>query len=222
MTDDAPTWQILLPTIPHRHEQMCALLAEIDRQWQPGLGMLLMRDNLQRPGNASYAKWQELQELSTAEYTSFIGDDDFFAPDYVATIMEALAQGPDYVGYAVRFTSDGRPMMPVEHSLRHGRWENLPHMLVRDIVHNNPIKRELALLATWATDHQSADHTWACDLRATGKVRTEVWIPKPMLYYQETSSSWSRWPGPPPPMPVDEIPPLPEYPWLTSYDQVTA
>ena len=84
-----PTWDLLLPTLPHRHDQLCALLAEINRQWQPGLGMLICRDNLQRGGNASYGKWQDLQEWSEADYTSFIGDDDWIAPDFAARINRA-------------------------------------------------------------------------------------------------------------------------------------
>jgi hypothetical protein len=102
-------------------------------------------------------------------------------------------------------------------------------MLYRDIGIHNPIKRELALLATWATDHQSADVTWARDLRNTGRVKDEVWIPEELYYYQEATSgekvlgSWSLWgAGGPQPMPADEIKPVPEYPWLTVRDEALA
>ncbi len=219
------TWDILIPTLPHRHEQLCSLLTEFNQQWQPGLGVIVYRDNLQRPGNASYGKWQDLQEMSEAEYTSFIGDDDFVSPNYISRVMEALESKPDYVGYPVRYTFQGQPGTPVEHSLRHGRWENTPEMLYRDIVHNNPIRRELALLATWSTAQFNSDYIWRNDLHATGKVQNEVWIPEPMLYYQENSPagpliSWSRWGDLlPSPMPESEIKPIPEYPWLTIRDE---
>ncbi|HUY45141.1 MAG TPA: hypothetical protein VMV92_05390 [Streptosporangiaceae bacterium] len=216
------TWDILLPTLPHRHDQMCALLAEINRQHEPGLGMILYRDNLQRAGNASYGKWQDLQEMSRADYTSFIADDDWIAPDFVSRIMDALAQDPDYVGFAVKYTVDGNRAMPVEHSLRHRGWANSPELLTRDICHQNPIRRELALLATWRTGIHHADRQFAGDLRATGKVRTEVWIPDPVFWYQETPDTWTRrhvrgemWA----PLPQDEIKPVPEYPWLTVRDE---
>jgi len=210
------SWDILLPTTPHRHDMMCALLAELDRQWQPGLGMLAMRDNLERPGNESYAKWQELTELSRAEYISFIGDDDWVAPDFVARIMGALETRPDYVGFPVRHTLEGQLQVPVEHSLRHGGWQNTGNVIFRDIVHHNPIRRELALLARWRTDDQHADAYWADELRATGKVKQEAWISDPMYHYRETAGCWSRQGGPPPPMPESEILPMPVYPWLTS------
>jgi hypothetical protein len=215
------TYDILLPTLPHRHGQMCALLAEIGRQWQPGLGMILYRDNLRRAGNASYGKWQDLQEMSSADYTSFIGDDDWIAPDFTARVMHALAGGPDYVGFPVRYTRDGVPQMRVEHSLRHGTWVNTPDALYRDIVHHNPVRRDLALLAAWRTDTQEADRHWAADLRATGLVKTEAWIDEPVYWYQETGDSWSRWGGSIPyqPLPADQIRPLPQYPWLTVRDE---
>ncbi len=208
------TYDFLLPTIPHRHEQMCTLLAEINRQWQPGLGMLVKRDNLERPGDASYAKWQELEEASQAEYTSFIADDDWIAPDFVHRIMTALQEKPDYVGFPVKYTSDGVLQLPVEHSLRHGTWANYPHLLARDIVHHNPIRRDLALLVKWRTEN-CADRLWAEDLRATGRVLKETWISDQMYYYRETSKSWSRWSKAPAPMPVDDIPAMPQYPWLS-------
>ena len=221
MTEAAPvSWDLLLPTMPHRHDQMCDLLAEIDRQWQPGLGVLIYRDNMRRAGNASYGKWQDLQEMSQADYTSFISDDDWIAPDFVARIMAALAGRPDYVGFAVRYTYDGRLCTPVEHSLRHGGWHDRPWLLARDIVHYNPIRRDLALLATWGTSHLGADRDWSADLRATGRVQAEAWIGEQMYYYQETSTSWARWGGKNPgPLPDSAIRPLPQYPWLTSVDE---
>jgi hypothetical protein len=211
---------MLLPTIPHRHDQLCLLLAELDRQRQPGFGMLLMRDNLDRPGNASYAKWQELTELSRADYISFIGDDDWVADDFVARVMAALQDKPDYVGFPVRYTQDGVRRQVVEHSLRYGRWEDTPGLLMRDIVHHNPIRRDLALLASWATDHQAADVTWAADLRATGQVRHELWIPDDMYHYRQSAATWTSLGsnGMPAPLPASQVRPLPEYPWLTSYD----
>jgi hypothetical protein len=215
------SWQLLLPTMPHRHDQMCEFLAEIHRQWQPGLGVLIYRDNLRRPGNASYGKWQDLQEMAQAEYTSFISDDDWIAPDFVARIMHALEGRPDYVGFKVRYTCDGRLSTPVEHSLRYDGWHDHPWLLSRDIVHYNPIRRDLALQATWATDHFGADRTWAADLR--GHVKTEAWIGEPMYYYQETSDSWSKWGGRNPgPLPQSEIRPLPQYPWLAAVDECPA
>jgi hypothetical protein len=214
-----PSWDLLMPTIVHRHDLACALLEEIGRQWQPGLGVLVYRDNLQRKGNASFPKWQALEEMSAADYTSFIADDDWVAPDFVARVMEALETGPDFVGFRYRYTINGEPARPVVHSLRYDKWDNDGPVLTRGIGTCNPIRRELALLATWKP-LQDGDRGWSAALHATGQVRTEAFIDEEMYYYQETSESWSQrresWPDP---LPADQIRPLPEYPWLTIRDE---
>lgn len=202
------TWDILISSIPHRHGQLCGLLKELDSQLPaPGVGARLYRDNLE----ASYgAKAAALLASSSADYVSYIDDDDLPAPDYVARIWEALQQGPDYVGYPVRWTIDGELQLPVEHSLRHGRWENRPDMLLRDISEKNPLRRELAQTGLWDGGY-GAEQQWAAVVRATGLVKTEVWIDEPMYYYQYSSSdSFTKVRHP-----VQALPPLPVYPWLT-------
>ena len=214
------SYDILIPTIPHRHDQLCTLLAEIDRQWQPGLGVRILRDNLERPGIFSYAKWQDLLETSVADYVSWAGDDDMIAPGYVARVMAALEDGPDYVGFPVRFTLDGQPQQPVEHSLRHGCWDDWHGgIMVRDIVHTNPIRRELALLTSWGIDNPAEDLYWAARLRVTGRVKDEIWLNEPMYFYQASAASgfWAVR-GP---LPDSLIRKLPVYPWLTTMDVCT-
>jgi len=140
---------------------------------------------------------------------SYIDDDDMVAPDYIKRVLAAIEDGPDYVGYPVAWTTDGVPQLPVEHSLRHGRWENLPSMLVRDISEKNPLRRELAAMGVWEGGY-GADYQWAAGVRATGLVRTEVWIDEPMYYYRYSStSSFGAVRHPMAVMPV-----LPVYPWL--------
>lgn len=41
------TWQILIPTIPHRHDKLAGLLETLDAQMRPGVGVLAYRDNLE-------------------------------------------------------------------------------------------------------------------------------------------------------------------------------
>lgn len=207
------TYEILIPTIPHRHAKLCGLLEALAPQVRPGFTVRVMRDNLQRIAIDSYAKWQDLQELSTAEYTSFAGDDDTFAPDFIPRVMEALQSRPDYVGFRVRF-----PPWDCQHSLRYNSWGTDRNLMYRDLVHQNPIRRDLALLSRWETVSLDQDEKWAERLRATGKVRTEVWIEEPMYYYQPVIGDGMM--APRQPFPLDQIPPLPEYPWLIVHDMV--
>jgi hypothetical protein len=216
------TWDVLISTIPHRHAPLCQLLAELNRQWQPGLGVRVLRDNLERRGYDSHIKRKWLTESSGAGYICFIDDDDAIAHDYVAAISGALASEPDYVGFMVRITEDGAPRALAIHSLQYGEWsawpENADEPLRRDITHLNPMRRELALRSDWAG---RTDEQWAMWLRRTGHVRTEVMIPRVMYEYRHSRTDNFASYGVPgehrghiPPM-VLPLPEIPSYPWLT-------
>jgi hypothetical protein len=204
----ANTWDILIVTIPHRHDKLCVLLAELDRQWQPGLGVLLYRDNLEQPVGV---KRQALLEASAAAYVSFVDDDDQVSPYFVPRLMNVLSAGPDYAGFRARCWEKDEPGNLAEHSLRYGGWHTWPEKLVRDFSHLNPMRRELALLGQFAGDDRE-DCNWADQIRATGQVRTEEWIPDIMYEYRfdiDDCHATKR-----DPMPPDGIRPLPVYPWL--------
>ena len=205
-------YDILIATIPHRHEKLCGLLAELDRQWQPGLGVRVYRDNLERPVGS---KRQALLESSQADYVSFADDDDEVASDYVARVIAAICRScPDYVGFTVKLTCDGRSMLTATHSLRNGGWFHNQYGLLRDISHLNPVRRELALLARFEGE-LGEDARWADALRATCKVRTEEWLgPEWAYHYQLSPDSLSGrvWE----PVPEEDIKLLPSYPWLTA------
>lgn len=209
------TWDILISTIPHRHAKLCELLAELDRQWQPGLGVLVLRDNQVLRGFDSHIKRKHLLEASCADYVSVIDDDDGVAHDYVATIFRALAEDPDYVGFHVEVTRDGVLQRPVIHSLEYpdwNSWEEKEGPLTRDITHLNPVRRELALLSDWTG---RTDEQWAMWLRRTGRVRTQVMIGRPMYFYRFNTADNFTTSHDRPPMP-EPLPELPEYPWLTA------
>lgn len=207
---DGPTWDVLIPTIPHRHDRLCRLLDEFRRQWQPGLGVRVLRDNLERPNAESHSKRGELARSSSADYICDVDDDDWIAPDYVMSITQALASRPDYVGFRVNWTRDGEPYGMARHSLEYkGYGQEDPLWWQRDITHLNPMRRELALLAEWTG---RIDEEWAAQLRDSGQVKTQVMIDRVMYHYRfETDDNFNT-----PRQPWDHpMPPLPEYPWLT-------
>lgn len=215
-----PTWDILTTTIPQRHAQLCRLLGCLDKQMQPGVRMLVYRDDPGDPGGAltNGAKMRALTEASDADYVCNIDDDDLVAHDYVPRIMEALQSEPDYVGFPVAYYLDMVPQSRVEHSLKYDRWFELQGLLCRDISHLNPIRRELALMGDWTpalpgnpAGGHGADRFWAKAIRETGLCKTEVWIPDVMYHYFNSTSdnfySTREY------MPV--MPGIPSYPWLT-------
>lgn len=203
------TWDVLISTIPHRHERLCMLLREFDRQYQEGFGVRLLRDNLERSMIESHAKRWELAQSSQADYVCTVDDDDWVAPDYVSKIMAALEQGPDYVGFLVSCMRDGKQWRTATHSLEHGRHETVGELFIRDITHLNPMRREVALLASW---EGRIDDEWAAAIRETGQLRTQVMIGEYMYLYRANTKDCFYTDRAPVPEP---LPSLPSYPWLT-------
>jgi glycosyltransferase involved in cell wall biosynthesis len=195
-----PTWNILIASIPHRNEMLTQLLAELNRQYQPGLGVIVAVDNCDIPYGD---KCQKILDASEADYISFLDDDDWIEPDFVSAIMNALDLDPDYVGFNVDFTEDGVRQMPVYHSLQYNGWTNNPEALYRDIVHFNPIRRALAIQAKWAGGC-GADRQWADQLRDLGIVKTEVYIDRELHHYRKIG------PGFVVPERLAEVPPRPD------------
>jgi len=207
----APSWDILIPTIPHRHHKLLGLLDSLDQQMVPGVGVRVFRDNLQY---GLGDKRRVLLDSSAADYVSCIDDDDQVAPDYIEAITAALSSRPDYVGFIMLFTCNWAPPQVTRHSLAHDGWTDGPEGPVRDISHLNPVRRELAVLGKWEGGY-GEDRRWAAALRATGRVRTEVMIDRWMYRYRFdgddcTENSREPWAGP--------VPGLPGYPWLTVTD----
>lgn len=211
------TWSLLVATIPHRHEYLLNLLESLDRQAQPGFNVIVYRTRAlaaQKPEARLARKMQVLLEASTGEYVSHMDDDDHPAPDFVPTIMTALRGKPDYVGFEVLYTVNGAPQQRVNHSLRNNGWANYTDVLLRDISHLNPMRRELAVQARFDNkpDH-GTDGQWAAELRAKGIVKTEVYIDRVMYHYDfRTGQSFLDRKQP---WPYAKLPDRPQYPWLT-------
>lgn len=203
-------WQILIPHMPHRHAQLVGLLDVLAAQMQPGVEVLIYSDNLE----ADYpTKLQALADASTAEYTSHLANDDSVSDNFVPRVLEALTESPDYVGFRVRYTLDGVPQQPVIHSLQCGCWSDMPHLLMRDLMYYNPIRRELAQQVQFRGPY--CDMEWADDLRGLGVVKTEAFIDDELLYYQRKTAD--NFHSSRQPLPADQVPPLPSteiYPFV--------
>lgn len=202
-----PTWDILICSIEERTDMLAELLEELERQLVPGVGVRVYRDNLE---TIYGEKCQRLLESSEAEYVSFLDDDDWVAADFVEAITTALKDRPDYVGFKVLYTRDGEPQIPVIHSLDCGGWSNNADALLRDLVHFNPIRRELAIQGRWEGG-DGADARWAEQLRALGCVKTQTFIDRELHHYRFRSAHTFTAPR----QPMTEHPPRPAADFVT-------
>jgi glycosyl transferase family 2 len=203
---DRPTWTILVPTIPQRETTflrlMAVLLPQLDAH--EGRVRVLAWRNAGRP-HLGELRDQMIAYADASDYVSFIDDDDLVPDYYVAEVVKALDERPDHVGFQLDYTSDTDGVLGheiVDHSLRHGRWHrNGEGRLVRDFTHIDPVRRELAMNASFAVARKgrAEDRQWVKQLR--GWLRTEVYIDKVMYYYiwSYSGSSWGAdkvvWPA---------------------------
>lgn len=194
-----PTWDILVPTLGERRPLFERLLAGLLPQLDPYAGRVRVVGWFNN-GSPSLPKIRQTMVTgSPAEYVSFVDDDDLVAPYYVAEVMAALADRPDYVGFQVQCYSDGVPTAVAHHSLEYTRWRNFPGRYERDISHINPIRRDLARRARF--DQVSAgsaeDRAWASQLRRARVVRSQVLVSRIMYHYLFSTSRdpglGSRW-----------------------------
>lgn len=197
-----PTWTILVPTLGERRPLFERLMSGLLPQLDPHEG----RVNVVAWWNNGHPSLPEVRQAmvdgARSDYVSFVDDDDLVPNYFVAEVVSALAQRPDYVGFQVQCYSNGVPTAVSYHSLRHGRWRNDGATYFRDISHLNPIRRDLALLADFRRTKpgRPEDRAWVDQLRKTGRVRTEVTIDRIMYHYLYSTSRYagagSRWRNP--------------------------
>lgn len=202
-----PSYDILICSIEHRTDRLHDLLLKLAPQIKPRVGVKIYRDNLEH----SYGeKCQALLESSSAEYVSFLDDDDMVPSDFVATVMLALRKRPDYVGFRVLFTENGAPQLPVYHSLQYDGWNDESDALYRDLVHFNPIRRTLSLMAGFEGGY-AADRRWAERLRGLGCVKEEVFIDRELYEYRHAGGDTF----------MSRREPMPEHPARPEFSFVT-
>lgn len=195
----APTWTILVPTLGERAALFTRLMDALLPQTEPYGGRVQVAAWFNN-GRPSLPEIRQRMILATGtDYLCFADDDDLVAPYYVAEVMKALDQKPDYVGFEVQCYSDGAPIGIAYHSLDHKRWRNRVGIFERDISHINPIRSVIARQADFrrARAGMPEDRMWAEQLRASRALTTQVVIPRIMYHYLYSTSTvagqGSRW-----------------------------
>lgn len=190
----APLWSILIATVEERDEMCARLVERILRQREPYGERIEVQMAVDDGAMPVGQKRTMLLEGAAGDYVCFVDDDDQVAPRYVERIVAALEQRPDYVGFRVHYTVDGLEQKQVVHSLACGGWSETADAYFRDLSHLNPIRRELALQGLPFQDGFGEDTAWADRVRATGKVKREVFVDE-LLYHYDWRSAVSLFAG---------------------------
>lgn len=187
-------WQILIASVVIRDELLKRLIDRLQPQvakYKGDVGVLIHWNNFeQQIGNVR----QQLLEEATAEYVSFIDDDDLVPEDYCDTIYPLL-DGVDYIGYKSAVFQGGQQMpWNVTHSLKNKGWYEDGDNFYRRVVHTNPIKRELALQGRYDlgdyTKNKPEERVYADLLDRL--VRTEHYVDKVLHYYHQSNDTLFR------------------------------
>lgn len=182
--DGRPSWTILIPTLGQRRDQLRRLLDVLLPQLDAydGWVRVLAWWNVGSPPLPEIR--QGLVDAATADYVSFVDDDDM-VPDYFADeVMAALEAWPDKVSWQTQIYLRGKPKQIAYHGLKYGRWyAERGGDLFRDVTHITPIKTSIARLADFRRNPlgKPEDQAWVAQVR--GHLRTEVVIDKIMYHY---------------------------------------
>lgn len=178
---------ILIPTTHRNKAEYHMLLQEIYAQITDQVELLTCYDQKEMTIGA---KRQYLIEQATGEYVVFIDDDDWIAPEYISSIMQAIEDNPDGIGFYQRCTSNGQFAGFSNLSGKYDEWadnvDGFAH--VRTLYHKTPIKRNIALKIGFDKSLRFAeDHDFSKRLKKSGLIQNEVHIPFVLYYYRHSS-----------------------------------
>lgn len=120
-----------------------------------------------------------IRRKASGDYIAWVDDDDLVPPYYISSILPLL-DGVDIIGWEQEVYKDGVKTRERDfHTISAPGWFNDANFH-RDISHQQPIRRELALLHPMSGG-VGEDARWAEAMR--GSVKTEHYIDRIMYYY---------------------------------------
>lgn len=172
---------ICIPTIDGREVEYNKLLDNLSAQKTDSVEIVTLKDNRQISiGN----KRQSLYNMCAGEYAVQIDDDDSVPTDYVSTVLKLLEVSPDCIGYLERVDNKGVYQLAC-HSNRYLDWGNNKdgYAYTRTIFYKDVIRTDIAKTIGVKDMRYGEDHDFARRLKASGLLKTEVFIEKIMYFY---------------------------------------
>lgn len=186
---------ILIATVPEREKECSQLVAELRRQAE-GLPVEVCVKNTPRGEPNIGTKRSQMYAEAKGAYAVCIDDDDWIPPEYVSTVLDALESNPDCVGHYELVEGHGPiPMLSIWTNA-YPRWCEGPEaqrrfkvQYVRTPFHKTPLLREHALAVGFKDMGFGEDHEFSKRLKASGLLKTEVFIPRVLYLYRYGSNT---------------------------------
>jgi glycosyltransferase involved in cell wall biosynthesis len=171
---------VLIPTINGREVFFTRILEKVNDQKTEEIEIISLKDNKEI---SIGSKRQQLLEKASGEYVVFIDDDDLIADDYINSILDALLEKPDCVGFEINCTGTLGKTASV--SNRWSDWgENKEgYDYVRTPYHKVPIKKDIALAIGFKDLRYAEDYDFSKRLKQSGLIKKEIYISKVLYYY---------------------------------------
>lgn len=128
--------------------------------------------------------------MATGDYVAFVDDDDEVSPHYVRAILNAIETHgePDCIGITgeIRFIKPNGGMRGKKrfyHTITNDHYHESERGFERMPNHLNPIRREIAAKFRFPDKRHGEDTDWAVMIQQAGALRTEIYIDRPLYFY---------------------------------------
>lgn len=177
---------ILIPSLRQRSAMLDILLQELEHQ----IGDKDIEILVDRSGNTTGTKRNNLLHAAKGEYVCFIDDDDAVSHRYIDIITEALATKPDCVSLVGQMTVNGKNPKQFIHSVKYDKYFERNHIYFRPPNHLNAIRAEIAKAYKFPSKSFGEDTDWAMQICNDGAIKTEVEVSETLYYYQYKNAKW--------------------------------
>lgn len=192
------TLSILVPSVhSRRHDFALKIADELYGQWaalaDPRRVEILMLTDAK--GMVLGAKRNAMVQIAQGEYVAFVDDDDRVAPDYIASLLEAIdTHHPDVVTFLASVSLNGGAAKICRYSMRYGADRNTATEYHRIPNHLCAVRRELALRVPFESIGFGEDADYARRLRRY--LSTEHQIGRVLYHYDYSAATTETKPGP--------------------------
>jgi glycosyltransferase involved in cell wall biosynthesis len=172
---------ILIATVVERKEKFNILYSFLQKQLVNNVEILFESDNKEI---SIGKKRQNLLEKANGKWVVFIDDDDWVSDDYINSIVEALKENPDCVGFYIECSGTKGKTASVSN-----KWDDWKNNIegfdyIRTPYQKSPIKKEICLNISYKDMRFGEDYDFSKRLKESNLIKTEVFIPKVLYYYR--------------------------------------